>query len=523
MSEIAETLNCDGFAGPFQLFDRAEADRIIAELLAEKGRPAVWPKGWAASSPAYHRVATDSRLLDLVRAALGADFVLWGTQLIRKQEKAVHSFHTDVESRAVEGGFVSAWIGLENVSRESGLKFIPGSHRYGKTIQEMNHRDGITRADSTDEAALRHAREFDPGATLVQPDVTTGQVVLFDGRTWHGSHNLSGELRSALLVQFVRADRPVHIPRTYVYPFRDREERPPVLAVSGRPPAGVNRVVRPPQGPALEPGIHPLPQPGGASRAFASVPHLRGRTPRVDDIEAHSSVLAPGASPHPPHHHPEEEILAIVDGTAELVLADDAAGRNARRERMGPGDFAYYPAFRYHTLVNVGTTPLLYTMMRWRNDDGRQAGDPLELALERVGEELQTGDEKRRRKLLDGATRWLDRLEAHYSVLPSGSGYAAHRDAHDVAILLLKGSVETLGRTVSAPALLHHPAGTDHGLRAVGDETARYLVFEFHRRPRGALRQLEAGLRRGLTRLGNRIGNLARQVQRARRRRRDRG
>ena len=43
----------------------------------------------------------------------------------------------------------------------------------------------------------------------------------------------------------------------------------------------------------------------------------------IDHLECHSSVLAPGAVPQPPHPHPQEELLVIVAGEAELITARD--------------------------------------------------------------------------------------------------------------------------------------------------------------------------------------------------------
>lgn len=482
-----QALEVAGYAGPVGVFDAEECARILSSLRAEAGRPKTWSKGWAAASPAFHRVATDPRILELIRPALGDDIVLWGASLIVKAESDVHPFHTDVESMAPEGGFVTVWIGLENTDRSSGLKFVPGSHRYGVTIQELNHHAGIARGQSTDETTLAAARQHDAAAEIVQPEVHDGQALVFDGRVWHGSHNKTKSVRTALLIQYARADRPVRIPKTFNWPIAfHRTRKPPVVVVSGKGQPAINRVVRAPRhSKAIGNGAHLLPGPSAAvGKDFASFQHFWGGTPAVSDIECHSSILAPNASPHPLHQHIEEEVLVVVSGEAELHVADDAAGTaNAERVRMGPGDFAYYPAWTHHTLANAGDAPLLYTMLKWVNygkpQDGRAAGR----AFVRAGEAIRTAGPGIGAGLWQARTRWLKRLHAHVSRLEPGEGYEPHADRYDVAILLLAGSVETLGRTVSAPALLYHPAGKPHGIRAVGTEAARYLVLELDGRP----------------------------------------
>jgi mannose-6-phosphate isomerase-like protein (cupin superfamily) len=482
-----QALETDGYAGPVAVFDGAECAQILSSLRAATGRPRAWFKGWAASSPAFHRVATDPRILALVRPTLGADIVLWGASLIIKAESDIHPFHTDVESMAPEGGFVTVWIGLEHTDRSSGLKFIPGSHRYGVTLQELNHRAGVARDASTDETTLAAARQYDPAARIVQPEVHDGEALVFDGRAWHGSHNKTRAVRTALLLQYARADRPVNMPRTFSWPIEfHRSKRPPVVVVSGKGRRDRNRIVPAPRGSrALGNAIFQLPSATlRPEQRFTSFPHLWGRTPTLIDVEGHSSILAPGANPHPLHQHIEEEILVVVSGSAELHVSDDAAGSaNAERVRIGPGDFAYYPAGTHHTLSNAGDTPLLYTMLKWVNygkpADRRAAGR----AIIRSGETLRSAAPGIGAPLWQERTRWLRRLHAHVSVLAPSEGYAPHADRYDVAMLLLTGRVETLGREVSAPALLYHPAGAEHGIRAVGAEPARYLVFELEGRP----------------------------------------
>ncbi|HEY8148825.1 MAG TPA: cupin domain-containing protein, partial [Vicinamibacteria bacterium] len=38
-------------------------------------------------------------------------------------------------------------------------------------------------------------------------------------------------------------------------------------------------------------------------------------TATLDELELHVSTLPPGQSPHPPHKHPDEEIVIIKEGT----------------------------------------------------------------------------------------------------------------------------------------------------------------------------------------------------------------
>jgi Cupin domain len=82
--------------------------------------------------------------------------------------------------------------------------------------------------------------------------------------------------------------------------------------------------------------------------------------------------------------------------------------------------------------------------------------------------------------LFEGPTAFLGKLHAHVSELQPGAGYAPHADAHDVAIVVLSGRIETKRRRLKAPSVVYFAAGEPHGMKNSAAEPARHLVFEFH-------------------------------------------
>ena len=46
--------------------------------------------------------------------------------------------------------------------------------------------------------------------------------------------------------------------------------------------------------------------------------YFNGPTDQLSGVSAGACVLEPGASPHPPHQHPEEEFLIVGAGTGEI-------------------------------------------------------------------------------------------------------------------------------------------------------------------------------------------------------------
>jgi quercetin dioxygenase-like cupin family protein len=224
-----------------------------------------------------------------------------------------------------------------------------------------------------------------------------------------------------------------------------------------------------------------LPLAANADTGFSYYPQYRGSMRTVASLSCHVSSLAQGCSPHPPHTHAEEEILIMLQGEADIVLPAQPAGQRERKLRAG--EFVYYPADFPHTLRAVSAEPANYLMFKWR---GARRALRDRLGFQHI--DLKTVEPGRGRQGLDarvlfeGATGYLGTLHAHLSFLAPGAGYAPHIDAHDGAIVLLQGEVETLDQRVRSHGIIHFASGQPHGMRNPGAGPASYLVFEFHAR-----------------------------------------
>jgi len=80
---------------------------------------------------------------------------------------------------------------------------------------------------------------------------------------------------------------------------------------------------------------------------------LEGKTHTGNRIEMHETDLAPGAMPHPAHHHAHEEIFLVREGTLEVTVA-------GRASRLGPGSVAYVASNDEHGIKNAGATHAQY-------------------------------------------------------------------------------------------------------------------------------------------------------------------
>ena len=86
--------------------------------------------------------------------------------------------------------------------------------------------------------------------------------------------------------------------------------------------------------------------------------HYNGPTDMLSGMCTGMAVLEPGASPHPPHRHPEEEFLIVASGTGEI----ECAGRTTK---VGPGDIMYCAGDVLHGITNTGPVPMTFYWSKW--------------------------------------------------------------------------------------------------------------------------------------------------------------
>jgi len=95
-------------------------------------------------------------------------------------------------------------------------------------------------------------------------------------------------------------------------------------------------------------------QPFGDLRTY-----FDGPTGQLKSFNAGSLLLKPGMTPHPPHQHPEEEIMVVTEGAGEISL-------EGKVTIVAPGSMMYCAAGKLHGIVNTGTSPLLFYFFKWR-------------------------------------------------------------------------------------------------------------------------------------------------------------
>lgn len=492
---MKEQFQKSGFLIEKALFSKQECKDILEGIRTEDylTTPS-WSKSSAVAIPSWAAIAKNDRFVDRIETLIGENVILWGAKLAERVPGQAHQWHNDLES-AGSDGFVSVWMGVENTEPVTSLKVIPGSHRAPQLLVQYAVDQGIAVDDITDEHIQEWARTFEADSEVNYLETNNGDALFFDGRLWHGSNNTTHlKKRTALLIQYARADCAVRIPkfRHFRWPVETFDTpKPPCLILRGQSDDNTNLIM---PGPSASPRnskdvittvVDPMEiRPGEPGETgFKSFSVGFGTTPEFQFMEIHYSILAPGKTPHPPHVHPEEEILMVIEGEATLHIEDVKGSNHVLPNQAKAGDFVYYPGNWRHTIENTSDKPVLYLMFKWLTDE-YHSDNLLEHQFIRAGKLLEGKDpietERETEVILEGKTDFLRKLHVHTTRINPGGGYEPHADGYDVALVLLEGEFETLNQTVKAPSVVYCAAGELHGMKCTSETMAKYLVFEFH-------------------------------------------
>lgn len=87
-----------------------------------------------------------------------------------------------------------------------------------------------------------------------------------------------------------------------------------------------------------------------------------GPTATLKNLDVHITTLNPGGAPHPPHKHPNEEMLIIKSGTVEALI-------NGEWKKVGPGGVIFLSSNIFHGVRNVGNEPAVYHVIGFKTAD----------------------------------------------------------------------------------------------------------------------------------------------------------
>jgi mannose-6-phosphate isomerase-like protein (cupin superfamily) len=102
--------------------------------------------------------------------------------------------------------------------------------------------------------------------------------------------------------------------------------------------------------------------PGSGKLTHESYGDLRiyfdGATEQLRSLTVGCLALKAGMEPHPPHQHPEEEIMLITEGAGEITVEGKTHG-------VAPGFMMYCGSQRMHG-ITAGPSGLTFFFYKWK-------------------------------------------------------------------------------------------------------------------------------------------------------------
>jgi uncharacterized cupin superfamily protein len=246
----------------------------------------------------------------------------------------------------------------------------------------------------------------------------------------------------------------------------------PLMPLHGQPTPAVPPPARPGSAVCKWEDLKVTPTGAGVRRDVMDRP-----TATLARFECHVTTLNPGNLSHPPHRHPQEELIILQAGTLAVSI-------NGRVTTAGPGSLFFFAADDLHNMTNTGAVPATYFVFSLYAPPGATAGparlgstvfDWTQLAVQPT----KTGA---RRDVVDAPTATLASFECHITTLnPGVAPHPPHHHPDEEFVLVKEGSLGVMqnGGTSRAGAgsVLFCASNEEHGWHNAGAVPVTYYVF----------------------------------------------
>jgi quercetin dioxygenase-like cupin family protein len=91
----------------------------------------------------------------------------------------------------------------------------------------------------------------------------------------------------------------------------------------------------------------------------------RQPTRTLEELEMHITTLNPHTASHPPHTHPNEEMVILKEGTLQAHV-------NGKEVVVKPGGILFYASMQPHSVQNIGDTPATYYVINWSTEKSKK-------------------------------------------------------------------------------------------------------------------------------------------------------
>jgi len=230
-----------GYLGPYSLLEVDELSQILKSCYYS------FPNLLLPSTLARHSVVKEMAELSMqhqfvskVKALIGKNVLLWGSQVIKQNPFHRHRFHQDAEFAFIDG--VAVWMAVKNVIPSECFYIITGSHLLNTSPQELSKKEGINLNDP--KAVEAAAKKISPDCRLLHVPITDGQFILFHGKLWHGTNNPTAQPRFAFNFRYSTPSDQVRISANGELPNTTwRKQKPVCLLISGQDHFRINRLL----------------------------------------------------------------------------------------------------------------------------------------------------------------------------------------------------------------------------------------------------------------------------------------
>ena len=83
-----------------------------------------------------------------------------------------------------------------------------------------------------------------------------------------------------------------------------------------------------------------------------------GPTTTLDKVHCHITTLNPNTTSHPPHTHPNEEMVIVKEGKLQAHV-------NGKEIVVNAGGVLFYASMQPHGVRNIGDTSATYYVINW--------------------------------------------------------------------------------------------------------------------------------------------------------------
>jgi len=230
--------------------------------------------------------------------------------------------------------------------------------------------------------------------------------------------------------------------------------------------------------------VYPLRIPLSLSKdeTLKHYPLFDGITAGLSEISCHASALSFGFTPHAPHSHKGEELIILLSGNLNLLLANKFSPAKIKSIPIEKGQFVYYSSNFTHTHQATSEEHANYLTFYWYAGLKNTASVPTfnyYNMFDNVGHSNAKNDFYSR-LLFEGPTGYLKKFHCHISMLLPGVDYKPSSNTYDIIILVLEGEIETIGQKAKPYDVIFYSAGQPYSINNPGTTPARYIVFEFH-------------------------------------------